>query len=58
MPPPSLLGSWLLAGSLECKLLDTVVLLFEHSVELEKVILGAARLISRCSVTVTLVCWW
>ena len=54
----SALPAWFLAGSLECKLLDTVVLLFEHSVELEKLILGAVRLISRGSVTVTLVCWW
>ena len=36
--PPSL-PAWFLAGSLECQLLDTVVLLFEHSVELEKLIL-------------------
>ena len=33
------LPAWFLAGSLECQLLDTVVLLFEHSVELEKLIL-------------------
>ena len=33
------LPAWFLAGLLECQLLDTVVLLFEHSVELEKLIL-------------------
>ena len=53
------LPAWLLAGSLECQLLDTVVFLFEYSVELEKLILGGcAVIISRGSVTVTLVCWW
>ena len=35
------LPAWFLAGSLECQLLvDTVELLFKHSVELEKLILG------------------
>ena len=34
------LPAWLLAGSLECQLLDTVVFLFEYSVELEKLSLG------------------
>ena len=53
------LPAWLLAGSLECQLLDTVVFLFEYSVELEKLILGGcAVIIFRDSVTVTLVCWW
>ena len=33
------LPAWFLAGSLECQLLDTVVLLFKHSMELEKLIL-------------------
>ena len=33
------LPAWFLAGSLECQLLDTVVLLFEYSLELEKRIL-------------------
>ena len=33
------LPAWFLAGSLVCQLLDTVVLLFEYSVELEKLIL-------------------
>ena len=52
------LPAWFLAGSLECQLLvDTVELLFKHSVELEKLILGAVRLISRGSITVTWVCW-
>ena len=44
------LPAWFLAGSLECQQLDTVVLLFEHSMELEKLILGgcAAHLQGLC----------